>query len=640
MRFFKILFIASLLGCSPQEQKSVLNDSEQVINAGEKSHSPIIGSPLLQSFNTCENLNASMKKAALKDMYKRLDDRLKNPPVVGPHICGADMATMAAAPPSAVPVEGEDYSGTNNQEKDVDEADFIKNDGQFFYILHDKSLKILKISSNGELELKNNIILSSRASSILLQENNIIIFTSSSKETKAEIFSLDSSRTKSALLKSYIFSGELSGARRVGSRIHVATYSNIVIPGVEYYPGAPEGYFDVSQDEQELLWKKVIGELREKNENIINNFDFISLLPSYNGNAAILENDCAQTFTEDFLSYSGFLNLITLDNKKDFNVKIQRVQGNKPLVYASKNMLVLASSLYDNDSSTIHRFDIRSEEPVYGDSLRIPGTINNSFSLSEYNNYLRVATTIKNNAHNNIYILGEKNNKFEIISRLENLAPGERIWSARFSNNLGFLVTFRQVDPLFTLDLSDPFNPRVMGELKVPGVSTYLQDIGNNKLLAIGYDGNDNGLNFNTSISFFDLSNINKPKLEDNLAFTPLNEDAGFVSSEANKNHLAINYFAPKGLTAIPLKAYRDVPHLSGAYEHITKLVVVKTKIGEKLSIVGEVDHSAFYRGEQWPDDGIRRSYFVGDYIFAISSRAITSNRLRDFAPVTSYEFE
>jgi uncharacterized secreted protein with C-terminal beta-propeller domain len=238
---------------------------------------------------------------------------------------------------------------------------------------------------------------------------------------------------------------------------------------------------------------------------------------------------------------------------------------------------------------------------------------------------------------NHLFILGEDSGKLDIIASIEGLAPGEKIWSARFSKDKGFIVTFKQVDPLFTLDLRDPKNPKVAGVLKVPGVSTYLQDIGNDQVLAIGYGGDDNGLNWKTTVSLFDVSDFNNPKLAHSLPVGLGLDDSWHTSrSEANTNHLAINYWGPAKMTAIPLSSSRWVDNPQGSdWQCASKLMLVNTEPEKLLSLYGEIDHSKFYQNHGYDSGSVRRSYFVGDYVYAISSNAITSTKLSDLSSVS-----
>jgi uncharacterized secreted protein with C-terminal beta-propeller domain len=141
----------------------------------------------------------------------------------------------------------------------------------------------------------------------------------------------------------------------------------------------------------------------------------------------------------------------------------------------------------------------------------IPGRPLNQFSLDEYNDNLRVATTVgegfwgfggQRESSNDVYVLDEN---LKILGSVQDLGLTERIYSARFIEDKGYLVTFRQIDPFFVLDLSDPKNPQLKGELKIPGYSSYLHPITKDKILGIGKEG------WQVKISLFDVSDPEKP---------------------------------------------------------------------------------------------------------------------------------
>lgn len=673
------------------------------------------GSPMLFTYNSCEQLSEDLKKTTLDEMRTRLAIKLKNPPRFrdytesGHETMAAPEAAPMAGAPAPAPVEGEDYSGTNNQEKGVDEADIIKVDGKFFYILNKSTLEIVDMPKVGELKPASTLRLETPGKGMLLMDDRAFVFANDQSEEfslpsaafgqssliadypegnlRIDAIDLSNDRKNPKLIDSYYFQGELLAARKIGNKIHVATYLDAHIPNIHYYPELGRNFYaSKNPEEKDRLWVKAVNDTVKRNEELMENFDFLSMLPSVlkkDGNKLDREligpADCARTFGINDGSSTGFLSLITIEPKANVTTfDIQRVRGNPPIVYASNDQFILASPEHQpwwffnneelNDQTTIHRFDVSKDAPpAYKDSVRVPGTLHDSFSLSEHKGYLRVATTTSPNRRswlpgpginpktdeqpldeNHLFILGDDLGQFDILSSIEGLAPGEKIWSARFSNDLGFLVTFKQIDPLFTLDLSDPKKPEVAGSLKVPGVSTYLQDIGHDHLLAVGYGGDGDGLDFQTTVSLFDVTDFKNPKLADTLSFAiseGLNHSWSNVSSEANRSHLAVNYFSPVAMTAIPLNTDRFIENpldpSGGQYEYISKLTLVNTAAGKDLSIHGEIDHSQFYNKErsfERRSPEIRRSYFVGDYLYAISPKAITATRLSDMTTTGTYE--
>ncbi len=174
-------------------------------------------------------------------------------------------------------------------------------------------------------------------------------------------------------------------------------------------------------------------------------------------------------------------------------------------------------------------------------TAKVPGRLLNQFSMDEYNAHLRVAFTFDRggDSQNGLVILNEEMNE---VSRITELAEGERIYAIRFIGKMGYMVTYRQVDPLFVIDLSNPLNPEVKGELKVPGYSTYLHPIGNDKLIGIGKDDR------NVKISLFDVSNLSDPKELDSF----ITEERW---SEALYNHHAFLWNPNENFVVLPLGA-------------------------------------------------------------------------------------
>ena len=210
------------------------------------------------------------------------------------------------------------------------------------------------------------------------------------------------------------------------------------------------------------------------------------------------------------------------------------------------------------DFSLIHKFNLASGDMSYAASGKAPGRILNQFSLDEHDGALRVATTsgFGDVSSNGVYVLTEQEGTLAQVGSTTNLAQGEEIYSARFIGDKGYVVTFRQVDPLFTLDLSDPTNPAVVGELKIPGFSTYIHPLDDNHLLTIGRDALDQGDWVEIEgiqLQIFDVSDPANPT----VAFKNTFGNAG-SSSAALYDHRAFAWFADTGLLAVPFSQYGE----------------------------------------------------------------------------------
>jgi uncharacterized secreted protein with C-terminal beta-propeller domain len=220
-------------------------------------------------------------------------------------------------------------------------------------------------------------------------------------------------------------------------------------------------------------------------------------------------------------------------------------------VYASPTSLYVATNGgWEREDTSIHRFDLAGADRTdYRASGQVPGDLLNQFSMSEYKGVLRVATTDSSRARSQSLVtaLAPRSGRLAKIGQVGGLGEGERIYAVRFIEDRGYVVTFRQIDPLFTLDLADPAHPRVRGELKIAGYSAYLHPVGPHRLLGIGQDATPQGRQAGTQLSLFDVADPAAPKL---LSKVKLGH---FTSSQAEYDHHAFLWWEPLRLAVIPV---------------------------------------------------------------------------------------
>ena len=455
--------------------------------------------------------------------------------------------------------------------------------------------------------------------------------------------------------------GDFKTGRKVNSTVRMVSYAWIDIPGLVHWLEYPEEYWhlDYEDPRRDEIFRETALLTIARNNEVISTVSLSELMPQLYERYAddtfsehgFTEGDCAEFRTATDGMGRGFTSILTLDLLGDeFTFDADHLVTNYSEVYASLNTLVVAEPANEwwwfwgneeiEDATNLHRFDIsESDRTIYTGSGRVDGMILDQFSLSEYEDRVRVATTTgrlnrwwmeeNDEPANHVFVL-EGDDSLEVIGHVGGIAKGERIWSSRFVGESAYLVTFRNIDPLWTIDLGDPRNPEVKGELEVPGVSTYIHPLGGH-LLTIGYGGDENGLDWKTQISLFDVTDFSAPKLASSLSMAPSDED-GWSSaySEASWEHKAFQYWAPKGLLAIPLSTYR-YDSRSGNYRYLSKLVLINVNLDDGLSIYGSVDHSEFFNTgsrHYWSHRDVRRSIFMGDYIYAISDRGITAHHL------------
>lgn len=522
----------------------------------------------------------------------------------------------------------QDFTGTNNQVEGVDEGDIIKTDGSYIYKVDEyKNVVIInvnpvspKIISTIKMDSDINI------SELFLANDKLIIVAntweyavpiegavpnSSSKiaidympwyggnsETKVYIYSL-SDISKPQLEKEYTFDGSYVSGRTIDSNLYFVTNKNM--------------YYD---------WYRIL----EDNNSVKDEM----LLPSYTDST--LGEEVTLTYN-DIKYYPGFTEpnyMITVGIQTDkLNIKpdVQAYLGTSGTIYVSKDQLFTTITNYDynksmngnyNTSTQIYQYDLMNGSITPSGHGEVPGTIVNQFSMDTYKNNFRIATTTGfswdevNPSKNNLYIL---DTNMKTIGKLEGLAKGETIYSTRFMGEKVYMVTFKQVDPLFVIDASNPTKPIVLGYLKIPGFSEYLHPVDENHLLGFGYDTKAEGDRVTTGglkISLFDVTD----------PLNPIEKQSQVIgkqgsSSELLWNHKALMYASNQELMAFPVQ-------LAGENYNIEFIGAMVYSINsEGFNQKGNVTH--YGKGVQndqyiynW-DYTINRILYIDNYLYTFS---------------------
>lgn len=286
--------------------------------------------------------------------------------------------------------------------------------------------------------------------------------------------------------------------------------------------------------------------------------------------------------------------------------------------------------VYSRPTTAIRKFDFDGDTHAikYAARGEVDGPLLNQFAADEHDGYLRVVTTPDWGSGQSVSVLQQNGNRLEVIGSIDGIAPGERLHSVRFMGERAFVVTFRQIDPLFALDLSDPTNPLVMGELKIPGVSGYLQPVDESHLLGVGRNADpENGLFNELQVSLFDIADLTDPQLLHQYSFdggwttfTPILGDAWVpVLGE----HHAVSYFPNEQILAIPINS-KDGGTLHGVAETPIfepgqgGLQVFQIDVEAGFTPLAMIQH----------DTLIERSLHIGEHLFAISSGTVTVHAL------------
>ncbi len=410
---------------------------------------------------------------------------------------------------------------------------------------------------------------------------------------------------------------------------------------------AKQAILDTTLDQWLPVWgERIDGELEEKPFECA---DFYSPAPG--------------------LTNYGLSQIVGIDITDQSNTAMTSILGQAAQVYSNANAMILAQPDWawhergtNTDRTALHRFAVSTDgnRTPYQGSGFVPGVVNNQFSIDERDGIVRVATTrttwaepnddigvaadvwIPPTMDNLVSTLRLDEGELAVIGQTPGLAESERIFSARFLGDIAYIVTFRQVDPLFAIDLSDPENPTVLGELKIPGFSDYMHPLGEDHLLTIGRDideqtQRDNG----TALQIFDVSDPVSPK----LAWKAL---VGDGYSEANHNHKAFNFYAGEspdaGLLAFPFVSYE------GEFSSTLELWDVSAEDGFVRR--GAVDHSDLVLedcGVPYPvedfyyycgyEPQITRGVFIDRYIYSISHGGIRVHSVADLTPVATAHY-
>lgn len=390
---------------------------------------------------------------------------------------------------------GAGYSATNIQELGVDEGDIVKTDRNYIYILkEDSSVQILE-ARGATVRIKGHISNpqtgAEQAEEMYVSGDRLILlasFAAAELDTVAEDIScVDycsgvkayvydiSDRDKPKCLGSVEQEGDYKGSRLVDGYLYL--YTDCYKSGIWDDRGAAPaaGY------EKESYFPSVAGQLLTADE----------------------------IYIPEKLQNTNYMIFSSVDLKNP-----NKVKDKKAVMSMSYQYYVSTSSIYltqqewrsEGDVTTIVKMDFKKGEIIPKAAGIVMGHINDSFSMNEYGGYLRVVTTSWNDSttYNHLYVLDEQMN---ITGMIGNLAQGETIQSARFMGDMGYFVTYRNMDPLFSVDLSDPYHPEILGELKITGFSGYLHFYGGNLLFGLGYESDpDTGETLGIKLSMYDIS--------------------------------------------------------------------------------------------------------------------------------------
>jgi len=564
----------------------------------------------------------------------------------------------------------EDYSKTNTQVSNVDEADTVKNDGTFIYTLHEGTVKITEAYLPENMKVVNTIEFEDQnfwPSNLYLDGDKLVVigetyndgsfqdfkdtavhpaFYYSGGSVKVFVFDI-SDRENEKLIREVLLEGDYKSSRKVGDVLYmVVNQDNYVWPWMNNDEWTEDDLTPLMADNGKL--DKVVG------------CEGIKYMPK-------------QIDETNYMIVTA----IPLDASSEIGKEV--IMGSSSNLYASTENMYIAQEKYNwwgwydevdaEEETFIHKFSLDGAKIDYKGMGTVKGSILNQFSMDEYDGNFRIATTVgdiwseDNPSQSNIFVLDENLNQ---IGTLEGLAKGERIYSTRFMGEKAYVVTFKKVDPLFVIGLSDATNPKVLGELKIPGFSEYLHPYDEDHIIGFGLDTevatqeeiDARGIDFawyqGIKMAIFDVSDVNNPVQQ----HIEIIGDRG-TNSELNYNHKALLWSWSKGendgaLMAFPLtvteipQEVKDDPATPGDTYGSTVFqgaYVYNVDLENGFQFKGKITHydNGIENNDRYfwyGDENIQRILYIGDYFYTWSQAAIKANEMSgDLAEIKRVDF-
>ena len=502
----------------------------------------------------------------------------------------ADAGIAFASPGSEKSAEdgANEASTTNNQVAGVDEADFIKNDNKYMYIVANNQLKIIDAWPAKDAKTLSTVKLAKGTpTQLFLGSTRLVVYsavggnsgaktptctygfdcvpTGDGTATHVTIFDI-TNKSAPFIVREIDLSGSLIAARKIGDAIHTVVYDGPVEERMQQLavsPSLPYQCFDRRDDIDKVAadFRRAVDERAAQIESL-----------PVEGGPTLIDGvtPVEPTFHASNMKGNAFLSVASF-GIDGAGLKVESLVSKPGFVYASSSALYVSVPHDQNEggggwysgwgttarASEVYRFAVGSTPSAtqYEASGLVKGTVLNQFAMDQWDGNLRIATTSGRapdpTVHSTVTILEKSGGNLTQKGIIDNIAQGEDIRSVRFDSDRGFLVTFKKTDPLFALDLGNAAAPKITGQLKIPGFSTYMHFMDRTHILAIGLEADDKGsyAYFNgIQLQIFDVNDMESPKL---LQKTVIGTRG--TTSEALTNHLGFNYFAPKNLLALPM---------------------------------------------------------------------------------------
>jgi uncharacterized secreted protein with C-terminal beta-propeller domain len=578
---------------------------------------------------------------------------------------GRAMTTMEAVDADAAAPSAENHSTTNVQEAGVDEPDLVKTDGKRIVALAQGKLHLVEVEE-GKSRLVGSVAIDQNWGHQLLFHNDTVLVIGTAG---ANVFPLADSTDMAmpdmwwqpdtvltevdisdpanpTVVRRMTIQGSMIAARLTEgvARLVITTQPRnipFITPDVlsQRQPVGPPG--------ANVDWNRLERMAEANNRQLIIDSTIDQWFPRYrleqisgpvSEKEGVLAN-CGRMAHPEQPSGLALSSIVSIDLSRGLQVTDTfGLVSDAGTVYASPDAIYIATQQWvdwqaipENQweeevqtvTTTIHRFDASAPNSVtFTGSGEVPGWLYSQWAMSEHQGRLRVASTTQSpwwgwrqSSESMVTVLEPGDGNLTTVGQVSGLGLGEQIYAVRFIGETGYVVTFRQTDPLYTIDLSNPSLPVVAGELKIPGYSAYLHPIGEGLLLGVGQDADLNGRVKGTQVAVFDVSDPAQPRQIDKLVLPG-------AYSEAEWDHHAFLYWQPTATAVLPMQQTRGNHWWSGA-------LAVQAS-GEGVWMVGEITQPSGY---------VQRSLVIGELLFTYSDTGIQVNELQSLDEVAWLPF-
>jgi len=601
---------------------------------------------------------------------------------------------------------GSDYSTTNVQVENVDEPDYLKNDSKYVYIVSHNTLSIIDAypAESAKIILKIALDIESQyIENMFLNGDRLVIFYNGQSNDEiipqydfAPVRSYESvthalivdvtDKEKPTILKDYSIDGYFTDARMIGNYVYFVTNSNVNYQ----YPRLPiimedsvrimtpdAFYFDNVEQFSNFNTLTAIDIFGDK----INSETF---LMGYSGAIYVSEDNFYLTYQQSMPF--GFYENSSRDRFFDVIVPLLPVHVQEQIKAIQKDSSINSSTQWmkiselmqksynemdknekeklfekikealneydvkvqeESAKTIIHKISIDEDKIEYVAKGSVPGRLLNQFSMDENEDRFRVATTTEYYTQyqgmvrtNSVYILDEQLN---IVGGLDEIAPDESIFSARFMGDRLYLVTFQQIDPFFVIDLSTD-TPKILGELKIPGFSNYLHPYDEEHVIGIGRDtkeiGEDRVQQLGIKIALFNVADVNNPKVTDDIVIGDSS-----TQSEALYNHKAFFFDKTKGILSIPINGdsqklddITSAKNIAPDYNRWSGFYVFGLDKTNGVNLKGTITHSD--GDSRYYGMSNARTFYIDDVLYTASEEYLKMNSFNNLEEVNSIKLE